>query len=150
MTDHLGSWFNLSDQLGGGCPLKVCFFSSVLFWLLFFHSLRQYFAPSFRYVALNVDAHHAVLDSLLSRVSNAIRAVTDLCLEGDEPFQSVEFRRPKSLHVTTCYLGNGSTVSDAQRTVVAASKSWLSKVGSVSDSLLHLKLQLHNPHKRIT
>lgn len=79
-----------------------------------------------------MDAHHAVLDSLLSRVSLAIRAVTDLCIEGDEPFQSVEFRRPKSLHVTTCYLGTSSTVSDAQRTVVAASKSSLSKVGSVA------------------
>jgi len=90
---------------------------------------RQYFVPAFRYVALDVDGHHAMIESLLTKVSMAIRAITDACPD-DEPFQSPEFLRPKSLHVTTCFLG--STIGDAQRKVLAASKSSLSLNGLVS------------------
>eukprot|EP00438_Fugacium_kawagutii_P000670 Skav222322 [mRNA] locus=scaffold1249:253775:257191:+ [translate_table: standard] len=79
-------------------------------------------APAIRYVALDVDGHNAVIETLLVKVSMAIRAVTDTCAE-DEPFQ--QFRRPKALHVTTCYLG--STVGDAERKVVAASKQQLGR-----------------------
>ena len=80
-----------------------------------------------------MDGHHAVIESLLTKVSMAIRAITDACPD-DEPFQSPEFLRPKSLHVTTCFLG--STIGDAQRKVLAASKSSLSLNGLVSIFLI--------------
>ena len=75
--------------------------------------------------------HHAVMDSLLTKVSRAVSAITDL---GDEPFQSTEFRRPKSLHVTTCYLG--APIGDAQRKVLAASKSSLANSSKVFNFFL--------------
>ena len=98
------------------------------------NSPRQYFAPALRYVALDVDGHHAVIESLLAKVSMAIRAITDACPEDDEPFQSPGFLRPKSLHVTTCFLG--SMIGDAQRKVLADSKSPLSLNGLVSVFLI--------------
>ncbi|CAK9037263.1 Uncharacterized protein SCF082_LOCUS22074 [Durusdinium trenchii] len=80
-------------------------------------------APALRYVALDVHAHHPLLESLLEKTSAALHAVADLRSDGDELSELfASFRRPAAQHVTTCYLG-GAAEAAQWRKVVAESKA---------------------------
>lgn len=82
-------------------------------------------------MALDVHAHHPLLESLLEKTSAALHAVADLRSDGDELSELfASFRRPAAQHVTTCYLG-GAAEAAQWRKVVAESKALVLEGGLV-------------------
>ena len=85
-------------------------------------------------MALDVHAHHPLLESLLEKTSAALHAVADLRSDGDELSELfASFRRPAAQHVTTCYLGGAAGAAEAAqwRKVVAESKALVLEGGLV-------------------